>query len=809
MGLLDLLTGRRSWKWRPGGAPPPPAVLAAAAAALRQLGPKAAAEREAVLRQLATLVDPEAEKQGREAAAAAAAAMGSDAELLEAAAQAVRPSARPSEPAVEASKRVWIALGAPVFVPSAMHGFRPSRAAFCKAAAQLATRLAAASPAAAAALADSALVGSLAALLEAPSTAISPNAKWDALGFFRQAARRQAVREAMDEEGAPAAVVSALRGATDAGDWPLAGEAAWALELMGGMSRRLASGIGEAGGVEALLSLLHSARQQQPATRELPRDEEAAEAAEVALHALLVLLTDSRRSRVRLQRAGGAAELAAAFQDDRLGWEPREQAVGLLQDLAAALAQDGVGEEAIVAAATATSAASPSSAPPSGAAVRQEWADIVLPALVGVLQQRRGEHLQESKEAAAGVLAKFAGNGTSCAAAVGEAQAVKPLLQLLHAGSQLAGGDRRTAIAALQALEPLVAEPGCQAQLAEPCISASSQVDLLGLLRPLLAAATAPELSLSAYAASPLAGAWADALSGGQTVAAGWHAAAVASALCSGGGSQTQALQDALVSRGMLPVLARFAVADVPLQPPGAAAVAAGLAAQLGGRRVDELLMAIKCSVAGLLRSLSMRRAHHAALRACPGLLPALHRLLLPGARGWTELKAAAKKVLTNLGELEDTNRPLLTLSPAQLRALLEGQGIDASRLAERSIGGAEFVRLTDSDLRELGGLGQSHRLLRVLRAHEAFAEIDACGTRDGTVSLAKLVVWLGNRGFRQAEVVPLAEGLIDLMDEDRDDAAGFADFLRARRCYDEFLARTMADVQPPSKRRRTDSRMG
>ena len=50
---------------------------------------------------------------------------------------------------------------------------------------------------------------------------------------------------------------------------------------------------------------------------------------------------DSRRSRARLQRAGGAAELAAAFQDDRLGWEPREQAVGLLQDLAAALAQVG------------------------------------------------------------------------------------------------------------------------------------------------------------------------------------------------------------------------------------------------------------------------------------------------------------------------------------------------------------------------------------------------------------------------------------------------------------------------------------
>jgi hypothetical protein len=146
-----------------------------------------------------------------------------------------------------------------------------------------------------------------------------------------------------------------------------------------------------------------------------------------------------------------------------------------------------------------------------------------------------------------------------------------------------------------------------------------------------------------------------------------------------------------------------------------------------------------------------MRSAHHATLRSCPGLLPSLHRLLLPGARGWTELKATAKKILTNLGELEDTNRPLHTLSPAQLRALLEGQGIDAARLAERSIGGAEFVRLSNAELQELGGLGQGHRLLRVLRAHEAFADIDACGTRDGAVSLGKLVVWLGNRGFRCA----------------------------------------------------------
>jgi hypothetical protein len=43
-------------------------------------------------------------------------------------------------------------------------------------------------------------------------------------------------------------------------------------------------------------------------------------------------------------------------------------------------------------------------------------------------------------------------------------------VQLLQVGMQLAGGERRTAIAALQALEPLVAEPGCQEQLAGPCV---------------------------------------------------------------------------------------------------------------------------------------------------------------------------------------------------------------------------------------------------------------------------------------------------------------------------------------------------
>lgn len=61
---------------------------------------------------------------------------------------------------------------------------------------------------------------------------------------------------------------------------------------------------------------------------------------------------------------------------------------------------------------------------------------------------------------------------TSAAAAAAhrrEAGALQPLLQLLHAGAQLAGGQRRAAIAALAALEPLVSEPGCQEELAGPC----------------------------------------------------------------------------------------------------------------------------------------------------------------------------------------------------------------------------------------------------------------------------------------------------------------------------------------------------
>lgn len=226
----------------------------------------------------------------------------------------------------------------------------------------------------------------------------------------------------------------------------------------------------EAGGVEAALALLQAARRKQPVLKELPRHEEAAEAAATALHALLVLLTGggvrrragvsrrmlggwkfevkeatswgvparsvcpsaacvchshspllllmfntgNRRNRGRLQRAGGAAELAAAFQDERLGWEVREQAAGLLQDLASALPQDGAADEDLA-------DATPASGSGSGqrpVAALEEWRRVLLPALVVVLQQKRGQQLQDSKEAAAGVLARLAAHGQQYAAAV-------------------------------------------------------------------------------------------------------------------------------------------------------------------------------------------------------------------------------------------------------------------------------------------------------------------------------------------------------------------------------------------------------
>lgn len=123
------------------------------------------------------------------------------------------------------------------------------------------------------------------------------------------------------------------------------------------------------------------------------------------------------------------------------------------------------------------------------------------------------------------------------------------------------------------------------------CCSATGQLDLLGKLRPLLAAATDPELSLSTYST---AGGF---TGSGQVVAAGWHAAAVAVRLCSVGGPAAQQLQDAIVSRGILPLLAPFVAAEVPA--PGMGGAAGGAAAAFGGGpgdggRAAELLMTIK-----------------------------------------------------------------------------------------------------------------------------------------------------------------------------------------------------------------------
>ena len=53
--------------------------------------------------------------------------------------------------------------------------------------------------------------------------------------------------------------------------------------------------------------------------------------------------------------------------------------------------------------------------------------------------------------------------------------------------------------------------------------------------------------------------------------------------------------------------------------------------------------------------------------------------MLTAGAPTWTELRVSARQALQALGELPDTDRPLLTYGPAQLAALLQRQGIDVS----------------------------------------------------------------------------------------------------------------------------------
>lgn len=131
------------------------------------------------------------------------------------------------------------------------------------------------------------------------------------------------------------------------------------------------------------------------------------------------------------------------------------------------------------------------------------------------------------------------------------------------------------------------------------CCSGTGALDLLGLLKPLLVAATSPDLSLAAYsttsaafAAAPggASGSRSTGSGGGQVVASGWHAAAVAARLC----AAHPQLQDALVTRGLLPPLAQFVVAQAPA-PPSALAPAQPLGGPGGdARRVAELLMASK-----------------------------------------------------------------------------------------------------------------------------------------------------------------------------------------------------------------------
>ena len=165
---------------------------------------------------------------------------------------------------------------------------------------------------------------------------------------------------------------------------------------------------------------------------------------------------------------------------------------------------------------------------------------------------------------------------------------------------------------------------------------------------------------------------------------------------------------------------------------------------------------------------------HHAALRAA-GAVPALCGVLAPGSRAWAEVRLAARQALVHLGEIPDLDRPLAAFTPPELAALLRGQGIDvsaapegrvwglwaqllgmylsaisgprnaelidynpipcppalqASRFEARCLGGAELLSATDADLRSAVPAAQYPRLLRLLRAHEAFDDLDSAGER-------------------------------------------------------------------------------
>jgi hypothetical protein len=200
-----------------------------------------------------------------------------------------------------------------------------------------------------------------------------------------------------------------------------------------------------------------------------------------------------------------------------------------------------------------------------------------------------------------------------------------------------------------------------------------------------------------------------------QVVAAGWHAALVAARLC---GARQPRLQDAAVARGLLPPLARFVQAAAPLPPPllggtlvpAAAAAGPHEAGPTSQAAAEAFAMSVRCEVAALLRHLSMRSAHHPALRACPGLLPSLAALLQPGAAVWAELREAARRVLINLGQLQDTYRPLSAYSPQQLAALLAAQGIEVWLQGDGCWGGVAVA---------VGGAGLVACLPAYLRLHQ------------------------------------------------------------------------------------------
>ena len=601
-----------------------------------------------MLQHLAALADPSTNDPDAAAAFLAALATPPFASALEAVAEAVHPDARPSDAALAA-------------------------------AAELAGAVGACSPPTATALAASGVLDSLLGSLEGLHA--STYARTTILSAVRRLVACAPARQALGEADGPRVLAAAVRGAAGAlpagpgayaedeatrPELELGAEGAWAVELLAGASRRAAACLGDAGAPEACLRLLSAALRCRPAAPELPRGEAASAAAANALHALTALAADSRRNCLRLRDApGGAAALAEAFADEKLQWEAREAAAGLLEDVAAAQ----VLEES-----------QPAPLPGSGAAHASsqlaEWRSRVLPPLVAVLRARRGAWLQESKAAAAGVLARFAAVGEAAGAIVAAAGALPPLVQLLAVATRLAGGERATALVVLRALHAL-APAAKDALLAARAAgsggaAAGAGQGLLDLLIVIMEDARVASASAERGAVFGVGAGLAAGYACSAVVRAGWAAAAVAAALCAGHAGA----QDAAAAHGLLPALAAFLAAEPP--PPAATAAAWGLGQRpqgIAGDEEREAMLAVQAEVAGTFRSFCLRAAHHSAVRAS-GALPRLRQLAAGAGAGgaWAELRGAARRALQALGELPDPGRPLLTYGPHQLAQLLSEQ---------------------------------------------------------------------------------------------------------------------------------------